>query len=188
MESTGLNLIKRAETLVRSNVGKGPGSEIFLCGRAIPAPCRHQRPSAEAGFSLVEILCAVLVLGVALTGMVQGVTTALGSSKESELQTVAALFAAGQVETVRAEGDLRDGTTEGDCGEGLSLYRWQQTITAAGIDGLHEVAVVVENAKSGKTIYELRTLLFEIPDDSRSRSSTTTRRDSSSQRRNRAAR
>src|SRR5579859_3484929 len=75
-----------------------------------------------AGFSLVEILCAVLVLGVALTGMIQGVTTALRSTKESELQTVAALFAAGQLETIRAEGGLQDGTTKGDCGEGLELY------------------------------------------------------------------
>src|SRR5258708_2982710 len=120
------------------------------------------RRDRRRGFSLIEILCAVLVLGVALTGLIQGVTTALSSSKESELQTVAALFAAGQVETLRAEGDLRDGTTEGDCGEGLALYRWQQTITAAGIDGLHEVAVAVENSKSGATIYELRTLLFEV--------------------------
>jgi hypothetical protein len=124
----------------------------------------------------------VLILGVALTGMIQGVTTALGSNKESERQTVAALFAAGQMETLRAEGGLRDGTTEGDCGEGLSLYRWQQTISAAGIDGLHEVAVVIENTKTSKTIYELRTFLFEVPQDTRT-SSSTTRRDNGSQRR-----
>jgi prepilin-type N-terminal cleavage/methylation domain-containing protein len=139
-------------------------------------------PHATAGFSLIEILCAVLILGVALTGMIQGVTTALSSSKESELQTVAALFAAGQLETLRATGSLRDGTTDGECGEGLSLYHWQQTISAAGIEGLHEVAVIVENAKSGKPIYELRTLLFELPDDSRT-TSNTTRRDTGSQRR-----
>src|SRR5215831_8095395 len=130
-----------------------PNPDSRYCRRA-----RISRPIRKAGgFSLVEILCAVLILGVALTGMIQGVTTALGSNKESERQTVAALFAAGQVETLRAEGGLRDGTTDGDCGEGLSLYRWQQTISAAGIDGLHEVAVVIENTKTGKTIYELRT-------------------------------
>jgi prepilin-type N-terminal cleavage/methylation domain-containing protein len=137
--------------------------------------------SADA-FSLIEILCAILVLAVALTGMVQAVTTALGSTKESELQTVAASFAAGQVETLRAEGDLQDGTTEGECGEGLSLYQWQQTIAPAGIDGLHDVTLVVQNTKSGKPIYELKTLLFEIPDDSGA-SSTKSRRDSTSQRR-----
>jgi len=135
-----------------------------------------------SGFSLVEILCAVLILGVALTGLVQGVTTGLSSSKESELQTVAALFAAGQMETTRAEGDLRDGTTEGDCGEGLSLYRWQQTISPAGIDGLHEVTVVVQSSQSGKAIYELKTLVFEVPNDSQTRSPNS-RADSASKRR-----
>lgn len=130
------------------------------------------------GFSLVEVLCAVLVLGVALTGMIQGVTTALSSTKESELQTVAALFAAGQIETLRAEGNLQDGSTEGDCGEALSLYHWQQALRPAGIDGLHEVTVSITQAQSGKTIYELKTLLFEVPPESALSSTNGTRRDS----------
>ena len=119
----------------------------------------------NAGFSLVEVMCAILILGIALAGLTQGVTTALTSSKESELQTTAALAAAGLVETLRAEGYLSDGTTEGDCGEGLSLYRWKQSITGTRIDGLHEVRVVVENAKTGQPIYELQTMLFQPPDE-----------------------
>lgn len=119
----------------------------------------------NAGFSLVEVMCAILILGVALVGLTQGITTALGSSKESELQTAAALIAAGQIEMLRAEGALKDGTTEGDCGKNLALYRWKETISSTSIDGLHDVEVVVENAKTGKAIYELRTLLFEPPDD-----------------------
>jgi prepilin-type N-terminal cleavage/methylation domain-containing protein len=122
-------------------------------------------PGRNAGFSLVEVMCAILILGIALAGLTQGVTTALTSSKESELQTTAALVAAGLVETLRAEGSLSDGTTEGDCEEGLSLYRWKQSIAGSGIDGLHEVRVVVENAKTGQPIYELQTLLFQPPEE-----------------------
>jgi prepilin-type N-terminal cleavage/methylation domain-containing protein len=139
------------------------------------------------GFSLVEILCAVVILAVALTGMVQAVTGALASTKESELQTVAALFAAGQIETVRAEGGLEDRTTEGECGDELSAYRWQQTIRAAGIDGLHEIAVTVKEARSGRPIYELKTLLFEAQEDERA-ASTNQRQDSGSKRRRSGAR
>jgi prepilin-type N-terminal cleavage/methylation domain-containing protein len=124
------------------------------------------RPRANAGFSLVEVVCAVLVLGVALVGLTEGLTTALRSSKESELQTKAAQIAAGQIETLRAEGDLIDGETDGTFGGDLALYRWKQSITRTSIDGLHEIAVVVENAQSGQAIYELRTLLFEPPEDS----------------------
>ena len=123
-------------------------------------------PRRNSGFTLVEVMCAILILGIALAGLTQGVTMALTSSKESELQTTAALLAAGLVETLRAEGYVSDGATEGECGEGLSLYRWKESITSAGIDGLHQVEVAVVNAKSGQPIYELQTLLFQLPADS----------------------
>src|SRR5437899_7750722 len=103
----------------------------------------------NSGFSLIEVMCAILILGVALVGLTQGITTALSSSKESELQTTAALIAAGQIETLRAEGYLKAGMTDGECGEDLSLYRWKQSITTTDIDGLFDVTVVVENSNSG---------------------------------------
>jgi Tfp pilus assembly protein PilV len=108
-------------------------------------------------------MCAVLILSIAFVGLTQGVTTALSSGKESELQTTAALIAAGRIETLRAEGFIVDGVTEGEAGEGLALYRWKESITSTTIDGLHDVSVAVENSKTGKTIYELQTLLFDPP-------------------------
>ena len=125
---------------------------------------RHQ----NAGFSLVEIMCAIIILGIALVGLTQGTTTALSSSKESELQTTAALIAAGKIETLRAEGYVSDGITEGEGGEGLSLYRWKRSVTSTSVDGLHEVSVVVADSKTGTAIYELQTLLFEPPSYSNS--------------------
>ena len=120
---------------------------------------------SNAGFSLVEVMIAVLILGIAIVGLTQGFTTALASSKESELQTTAALFAAGQIETLRAETDLTDETTEGDCGDDLPRYRWRQTISPTDIAGLHQVSVSVENSRTGELIFELKTLLFEVPSD-----------------------
>ena len=113
----------------------------------------------------MEVMCAILILGVALVGLTMGVTTALSSSKESELQTTAALLAAGQIELLRVDDFLTDGTEEGDGGEGLSRYRWKQTISRTDIDGLHEVLVTVESASTGNAIYELRTLLFQPPSE-----------------------
>ena len=127
----------------------------------------------------------MLILGVALTGLVEGVTLGLSSNKDSELQTVAALFAAGRIETLRAEGDMHDGSTDGDCGEGLELYRWQQTISPTDLNGLHDVTVTVENSQSGKSIYELRTLLFELPEDAGTNSSNARRGTGSPRSRNR---
>ena len=124
----------------------------------------------HAGFSLIEVMVAILILAIALTGLMQGITMALASSKESELQTTAALFAAGQIELLRAEKDLMDGTDNGDCGATLPLYRWKETVSPSDIDGLHDVDVVVENSQTSAEIYELKTLLFEIPSDSSDKS------------------
>ena len=121
--------------------------------------------SHNAGFSLIEVMVAILILGIALAGLTHGISTALGSSKESEWQTAAALFAQGKIETLRAETGIKDAEDEGGCGPGLDIYRWKQTVGPTDIEGLHDVQVIVENAQNGQTIYELRTLLFERPDE-----------------------
>jgi general secretion pathway protein I len=131
-----------------------------------------RRPGSRGGFSLIEVMVAILILGIALAGLTHGISTAIGSGKESELQTTAALFAAGQIEQLRAAGGLEDKETAGNFGEGMPLYRWRQSISPAGIEGLHDVEVVIEDARTGKTIYELRTLLFERPADSTDKQDT----------------
>lgn len=136
---------------------------------------------SPTGFSLIEVIFAISILAVAVVGLTEGITLALQSSKESELQATAAIYASGLIETLRAEGDVENGDTDGDCGEGLSMYRWKQSITAAGVDGLHDVKVTIEHAKTGKAIYELETLLFQAPEDTTSTSPA--RRDQTSGRR-----
>ena len=119
----------------------------------------------NAGFSLIEVMVAILILGIAIVGLTNVLNTALVSNKDSEAQTVASLFAAGQIETIRANAPVSDGETEGDCGDELPMYRWKQSITAGKIDGLHEIKVTVENSRSGEEIYELQTMLFDPPLD-----------------------
>jgi prepilin-type N-terminal cleavage/methylation domain-containing protein len=144
--------------------------------------CAWTHDHRQGGFSLVEVMCAVLILGIALVGLTQALTTALSSTKESEVQTAAALLAAGRIETLRADGFLIDGETEGEGDEGLSLYRWRESVSSTSIDGLHEVAVVVESSRTGKKIYELRTLLFDPPIVSTSEESKTSKDSTKSRR------
>src|SRR4029077_950145 len=126
---------------------------------------RSARGAASVhGFSLIEVMCAIVILGVALVGLTQGITTALGSNKESELQTTAALLAAGRIETLRAQGYLYDGVEEGECADDLPQYQYTQTISSTSINGLHSVQVAIANSRTGKTIYELETLIFDASD------------------------
>lgn len=118
---------------------------------------------SNSGFSLIEVLCAILILGIGLAGLVQGVTTALSSSKDSEVQTAAIFLAAGQLETLRAEGYLEAGETTGECSEPLTRFRWRQTVAKTALDGLYDIQIVIEQAKTGKTLFELKTMLFDSP-------------------------
>lgn len=129
---------------------------------------RAARPNA--GFSLVEVMVAIVILGVGLVGLTEAVSTAVRSAKESELQTMAVVTAAGKMEELRAEGYVTEGETDGDCAGGLADYRWRQTVARGDQDGLFDVTVVIENTTSGKQVYELRTLLFDPPTSTASRS------------------
>jgi type II secretory pathway pseudopilin PulG len=112
---------------------------------------------------LIEVMFALLILGVGLAGLTRGITVALASNKESEVQTAAALLAAGQIETLRADGYLVEEELEGEAGEGMSGYKWKRVVSKGKIDGLYEVEVIVMNAATDKEIYELRTMLFDPP-------------------------
>src|SRR4051812_40621552 len=66
---------------------------------AIRARCGSQ--TRVPGFSLIEVIVAVAILSIAMVGLAHGISTALGSSKEAELQTTAAMYAAGLIENLR---------------------------------------------------------------------------------------
>jgi prepilin-type N-terminal cleavage/methylation domain-containing protein len=114
------------------------------------------------GFSLIEVMCAILILGIGFVGLTHGITSALISSKESELQTTAALIAAGRIELLRADSFLMEGEDE-QFDSDLSLYHWRQRITETAVEGLFDVEVVVDLKETGSPIYQLRTMLFDPP-------------------------
>jgi len=115
------------------------------------------------GFSLVEVMCAILILGVGIAGLTEGIATALRSSRESQLLGAAMLEAEGVIELMRAEGYIAAGTEEGECSEGLKPHRWTRTVSRTDLEGLHDVEVRVEDGRTGKVICQLKTLIFEAP-------------------------
>jgi hypothetical protein len=94
---------------------------------------------------------------------VHGINTAVVSGKESEIQSQAALLAAGQMESVRADGLYVEGETTGEFDGDLSIYSYRQNIAAREPEGLYEVTVAIEKTDSGEQVYELKTMLFDPP-------------------------
>lgn len=116
---------------------------------------------AEAGFSLLEVMVAVAVLAVAVTGLTRGLTTALGSSRDSAHQTQAVLLAESRIEFLRADGEFSDGETSGTEG----AFTWKQTISTTATEGLHEINVAIGRAAGEPHVYSLTTLLYQPPSD-----------------------
>ncbi len=115
------------------------------------------------GFSLIEVLCALFILGVGLVGLTEGITLALRSTKETERLTRAILLASSQIEELRAEGYVIEADEEGECGELLPGCGWHKSVARTETDGLYEVSFSITEANGEKTLYELKTLLFDMP-------------------------
>lgn len=119
--------------------------------------------NSARGFSLVELLVAVLLLGVGMVGLVEGMNTALRSSKEAERQSAAALLAQGQIELIRADGYVVEGDDDGEFDPPMDAYAWKQSVVETTPEGLFEVTVTITDAASGDDIFELKTMLFDPP-------------------------
>lgn len=139
----------------------------------LPALCqaygrRCARPGwdPEGGFSLIEAVCALLVLGIGVVGVAEGITAALQATKEAEVRSTAAFLAAGRIELLRADGFITSGEDHGAFSDPFSHYKWRESIRETDLQGLYEVVVSVELESRSGSVFELRTLLFDAPLDS----------------------
>lgn len=121
------------------------------------------RAQTTAGFSLIEVMVAVLILGVSLVGLVHGINTALISGKEAEVQSQAALLAASRIELLRADGYYIEGETTGEFDGDMAVYSYRENVSATEPEGLYEITVAIEMTDSGEEIFELKTMLFDPP-------------------------
>ncbi len=119
--------------------------------------------SRTAGFSLIEVLVAIVILGTGLVGMSQAITSALTASRDAELYSTAVLLASGRMEEIMMDPYLTTGEKEGTFETGFSGYRWKTRIEDTRIEGLMEATVLIEHGGGSAPVYELKTLVFVPP-------------------------
>lgn len=105
--------------------------------RATIRSCAHARRSSQpdSGFTLIEVLIALAILGIALPVLLAAFGTTLRRSHDSEAKLEAATIAQSLLAGAGAEAPLQLGTTSG---KSDGRYAYAVTVTPYGEPGLSE--------------------------------------------------
>jgi general secretion pathway protein I len=130
---------------------------------------KKKRPRSEAGFTLLEVLLAVVILGVSLTTILLQFQTALHAGSISQDRTNAVIYAKEKLESLKIEDELSESSQSGTFENGyeweteVSLYEYEDQADDISYEDLrHETyklrATVKWNSGINKRQVELITL------------------------------
>jgi prepilin-type N-terminal cleavage/methylation domain-containing protein len=117
-------------------------------GKKFSRTSHHNR--SRAGLTLVEVLLAVVILGIGITVLVETASRCLAVVRRArDYETTRHLMARVEVEKpLQLEEELKEGTENGDFKGGPSEYKWEREIRIIGEeeDGLFEIRTRVFRA------------------------------------------
>ncbi|MDT8410284.1 MAG: type II secretion system minor pseudopilin GspI [Wenzhouxiangellaceae bacterium] len=102
-----------------------------------------KRTGAEAGFTLIEVLVALVIVAVALGALGKAAGRALDTQQQIELRTMALWVADNQLAEIGLARPIRPGTRTGSSRMGGRDWRWQSRIEPAPGEQIWRVDVVV---------------------------------------------
>ena len=92
-----------------------------------------RRGMSRRGFTLIEVLAALVLLAIVLPAAMRGVSLATNAASDAERKTTAASLASSKLQEVLATGQYESGTMSGDVqeeGPEYQPYRWQAQLVA----------------------------------------------------------
>ena len=87
---------------------------------------QKKRTRSEAGFTLLEVLLAVMILGVSLTTILLQFQTALHAGSISQERTNAVIYAKEKLESLKIEDELSESSQSGTFENG---YEWETEVS-----------------------------------------------------------
>ena len=82
-------------------------------------------PRRTHGFTLVEVLAALLFIGIVLPVIMQGITLSTNVASVARKKTEAAGLAQAKLAELAVSGQWESGNTSGDFGDAFPGYRWE---------------------------------------------------------------
>ena len=87
---------------------------------------KKKKPRSKAGFTLLEVLLAVVILGVSLTTILLQFQTALRAGSISQERTNAVIYAKEKLESLKIEDELSESSQSGTFENG---YEWETEVS-----------------------------------------------------------
>ncbi len=93
-------------------------------------------PRAARGFTLLEVLIAVALLGLALVPLLGSMNASLNLAYSAKMKTIATLLGRERMTRVELAGFPALGDSNGDFGEQAAAFQWKQSVVEppAGLD------------------------------------------------------
>ena len=116
---------------------------------------------SERGFTLAEVLVALVVFSIAAIGLAHLVTETTAGAGHTRSRALAGIEADNRiVEAVSEPGILQAGTMTGRSTQRGELLEWTRRIDLRGEDGLAGVQVTVTDAVTGQQLVQRETLVW----------------------------
>jgi prepilin-type N-terminal cleavage/methylation domain-containing protein len=115
--------------------------------RRPPGPCRAR---SAAGFTLVELLATLVLMGIVLPVAMHGLSVCLDTAAHARSQAEASALAETKLAECVTGGQWTDAESEGDFGDEWPGYRWAAQTEAWEDSRLREIDVLVTWTRHGK--------------------------------------
>ena len=117
-------------------------------------PGRHGPARLRSGFTLIEVLAAMLLIGIVLPVVMQAITSASRAATASHRRAEAATLAQSKLQELTATGLWASGNLSGDFGADWPAYKWSAAVAewandAQGV-GMQQLDVTVTWTDGGR--------------------------------------
>jgi prepilin-type N-terminal cleavage/methylation domain-containing protein len=89
-----------------------------------------KRARWTSGFTLVEVLAAIVLIGIVLPVAMEGISLAAAVASTARHKAEAAVLVRSKLDELLATREWQSGSLSGDFGEDHPEYRWQAELTA----------------------------------------------------------
>ncbi len=97
----------------------------------------------DTGFTLLEVMVALALMGIALVAILRSLAMSVDVSNESKNISIATLLAKGKMAELESLGFPDVGEASGDFGEESPGFRWERRVSETGVEDLRKVVVRV---------------------------------------------